>query len=133
MAVVVTGAHGFVGRNLMVRLAERGVEAHGFGRGDDEAMLSAVASADFVFHLAGVNRPETEDEFVTGNADLTTRVCAALAAAGNKAALVIASSTQAERDNPYGRSKLAAEDAALAFAAATVACASARSLLILTR
>jgi UDP-2-acetamido-2,6-beta-L-arabino-hexul-4-ose reductase len=119
MAVVVTGAHGFVGRNLMVRLTERGVEAQGFGRGDDEAMLAAVAGADFVFHLAGVNRPETEAEFVTGNADLTARVCAALAAAGNKAPLVVSSSTQAERDNPYGRSKRAAEDAALAHAAAT--------------
>jgi UDP-2-acetamido-2,6-beta-L-arabino-hexul-4-ose reductase len=119
MAVVVTGAHGFVGKNLMIRLAERGVEAEGFGRGDDEAMLAAVAGADFVFHLAGVNRPETEDQFTTGNADLTARVCSALVAAGNAAPLVISSSTQAERDNPYGRSKLAAEEAALAHGAAT--------------
>ncbi|WP_125257768.1 UDP-2-acetamido-2,6-beta-L-arabino-hexul-4-ose reductase [Brevundimonas fluminis] len=119
MAVVVTGANGFVGKNLMIRLAERGVEARGFGRGDDDAMLAAVARADFVFHLAGVNRPETEDQFVTGNADLTARVCAALAGAGNAAPLVVSSSTQAERDNPYGRSKRAAEDAALAHAAAT--------------
>ncbi|HEV2080932.1 MAG TPA: NAD-dependent epimerase/dehydratase family protein [Brevundimonas sp.] len=119
MAVVVTGANGFVGKTLMVRLAERGVDAVGFGRGDDEAMLAAVARADFVFHLAGVNRPQNEEEFVTGNADLTARVCAALAAAGNAAPLVISSSTQAERDNPYGRSKRAAEDAALAHAAAT--------------
>ncbi len=116
MAVVVTGANGFVGKNLMIRLAERGVETQGFGRGDDDAMLAAVARADFVFHLAGVNRPETEDQFVTGNADLTARVCAALADAGNRAPLVVSSSTQAERDNPYGRSKRAAEDAALAHA-----------------
>lgn len=119
MTVVVTGAEGFIGKTLMIRLAERGVEARGFGRGDDDAMLEAVARAGFVFHLAGVNRPETEDQFVTGNAQLTHRVCAALAAAGNTAPLVISSSTQAERDNPYGRSKRAAEDAALAHGAAT--------------
>jgi UDP-2-acetamido-2,6-beta-L-arabino-hexul-4-ose reductase len=119
MAVVVTGAQGFVGKNLMIRLAERGVEALGFGRGDDAAMLAAVARADFVFHLAGVNRPETEDQFASGNADLTACVCAALASAENTAPLVISSSTQAERDNPYGRSKLAAEKPALAHAAAT--------------
>lgn len=119
MAVVVTGAEGFIGKTLMIRLAERGVDAIGFGRGDDEVMLAAVADADFVFHLAGVNRPETEDQFAVGNADLTARVCAALAAAGNAAPLVISSSTQAERDNAYGRSKRAAEEAALAHGAAT--------------
>jgi UDP-2-acetamido-2,6-beta-L-arabino-hexul-4-ose reductase len=119
MAVVVTGAEGFIGKNLMIRLGERGVQALGFGRGDDAAMLAAVAGADFVFHLAGVNRPQTQDEFVSGNPDLTARVCAALAAAGNRAPLVISSSTQAELDNPYGLSKLAAEEVALAHGAAT--------------
>lgn len=119
MAVVVTGANGFIGKTLMIRLAERGVEAVGFGRGDDEAMLAAVAKADFVFHLAGVNRPQTPDEFNSGNAGLTSQVCSALAAAGNRAPLVVTSSTQAEADNAYGRSKRAAEQAALDHAAAT--------------
>lgn len=115
MAVVVTGAKGFIGQNLMIHLAERRVDAAGFDIADDLAdMRAAVASADFVFHLAGVNRPETEDEFETGNAGLTGEVCRILAKAGNRAPLVITSSTQAERDNPYGRSKLAAEQAVLA-------------------
>lgn len=120
MAVVVTGAKGFIGQNLMIHLAERGVDAVGFDLGDDPAgMRAAVAAADFVFHLAGVNRPRTEDEFEIGNAGLTGEVCAILADAGNRAPLVITSSTQVGRDNPYGRSKLAAETAVLAHGAAT--------------
>ena len=120
MAVVVTGAKGFIGQNLMIHLAERGIDAVGFDASDDPAdMRAAVAGADFVFHLAGVNRPETEDEFETGNAGLTGEVCQILAEAGNHAPLVITSSTQAERDNPYGRSKLAAEQAVLAHGEAT--------------
>lgn len=120
MAVVVTGAKGFIGQNLMIHLAERGTNAVGFDVGGDPAdMRAAVAGADFVFHLAGVNRPQTEDEFETGNAGLTGEVCQILAQAGNRAPLVITSSTQAERDNPYGRSKLAAEQAVLAHGEAT--------------
>ncbi len=120
MAVVVTGAKGFIGQNLMIHLAERGVDAVGFDLGDDPAaMRAAVAGADFVFHLAGVNRPQTEDEFETGNAGLTGEMCRILAEAGNRAPLVITSSTQAERDNPYGRSKLAAEQAVLGHGEAT--------------
>ena len=120
MAVVVTGAKGFIGQNLMIHLRERGVQAVGFDLGDDPAaMTEALAGADFVFHLAGVNRPETEDEFETGNAGLTGEVCRVLAEAGNRAPVVITSSTQAERDNSYGRSKLAAERAVLAHGEAT--------------
>ena len=120
MAVVVTGARGFIGQNLMIHLGERGVDAVGFDLGDEPAaMRAAIAAADFVFHLAGVNRPQTEEEFDSGNAGLTGEVCAILAEAGNRAPLVITSSTQAERDNPYGRSKLAAEAAVLAHGAST--------------
>ena len=120
MAVVVTGAKGFIGQNLMIHLAERGAEAVGFDLGDDPAaMRAAVADAAFVFHLAGVNRPHREDEFETGNAGLTGEMCRILAQAGNTAPLVITSSIQAGRDNAYGRSKLAAEQAVLAHGVAT--------------
>lgn len=120
MAVVVTGAEGFIGRNLMIHLAERGTPTLGFDVGSDPAEMKAgIAAADVVFHLAGVNRPQTEVEFETGNAGLTSEVCDILAAAGSRAPLVITSSTQADRDNPYGRSKLAAEQAVLAHGAAT--------------
>lgn len=120
MKVVVTGAGGFIGKNLMIHLAERGVEARGLVRAATTGEVrEALAVADLVFHLAGVNRPISEAEFETDNHGLTGQVCAILAEAGNPAPLVVASSTQAERDNPYGRSKRAAEGAALAHGRAT--------------
>lgn len=111
MAVVVTGANGFIGKTLMIRLKERGMETVGVGSEATESELSAALSrATFVFHLAGVNRPETEDQFEVGNTALTRVLCRSLADAGNFAPIVFSSSIQAECDNPYGRSKKAAED-----------------------
>ena len=75
--------------------------------------LKLAARADIVFHLAGVNRPTEEKEFTEGNAVLTRQLCAALASAARRAPLVLSSSVQAELDNPYGRSKQAAEAAVL--------------------
>jgi UDP-2-acetamido-2,6-beta-L-arabino-hexul-4-ose reductase len=120
--VLVTGAQGFIGRNLVVHLAERGVDVLEFGSGDDHAALAAaVARADFVFHLAGVNRPREEADFTTGNVDLTRRLCDLMSATGRRIPLVLSSSTQAERDSPYGRSKKAGEDVATAYGLATTA------------
>jgi UDP-2-acetamido-2,6-beta-L-arabino-hexul-4-ose reductase len=83
-----------------------------FVRGDPVAVLAErVAQADFIFHLAGVNRPQTEQEFEQGNTDLTRALCDAVRASGRKIPIVFASSIQAERDNPYGRSKNLAEEA----------------------
>lgn len=110
MKVLVTGANGFVGRNLVVRLGEAGHEALGLGREDgDEAWRAAAQAADFVVHLAGVNRPTDVSEFETGNVGLTERLCALSAEAGNRTPIIYSSSTQADRGNPYGKSKAAAE------------------------
>lgn len=120
MKVTVTGAGGFIGKNLMVRLTERGVDAVAVTRETSEADMDAALSAsEVVFHLAGVNRPTSDDAFEAGNRDLTARICGSLASAGRKTALVLASSTQVERDNPYGRSKRGAEEAAFAYGAET--------------
>lgn len=115
-AIAITGASGFVAANLRVRLRERGFAdlrliAHD---SDDATLARALAGVDIVFHLAGVNRPTDASEFATGNAGFTGRLCAALADAAPAAALVYASSTQAALDNPYGRSKKAAEELLLA-------------------
>jgi UDP-2-acetamido-2,6-beta-L-arabino-hexul-4-ose reductase len=121
MKVLVTGAGGFIARNLMVHLHERvDIEILTFARGDPiTALAERVAPADFVFHLAGVNRPENEQEFEQGNADLTRELCDAVRASGRKVPIVFASSIQAAQDNPYGRSKNMAEETLRELSAAT--------------
>ena len=77
MKVLITGANGFVGKNLIVHLNERqDVEILTFGRSEDlHALGERVARADFIFHLAGVNRPQDPAEFGQGNIDLTVELC----------------------------------------------------------
>lgn len=118
MRVLITGANGFVGKNLQLHLAERSdVEVLCFTREHTQTdLLQLVADADLVFHLAGVNRPEDPAEFQQGNADLTQSLCDALQQSGKTIPVVYSSSIQATADNPYGASKHAAEDALLAFA-----------------
>jgi UDP-2-acetamido-2,6-beta-L-arabino-hexul-4-ose reductase len=110
--VVVTGARGFIGRNLMVALRRRDdVEATGFDVDDSpEALRAVLPGVDVVYHLAGVNRPQDPAEFWTGNVGFTAELCSHMDAIGGRPAVVFASSTQAELDNSYGASKLAAED-----------------------
>lgn len=118
MKILITGANGFVGKNLVARLGERqDVEVLAFTRESTPAQLrEQVGKADFIFHLAGVNRPTDPGEFVTGNAELTQTLCDLVAQAGRRIPVVYTSSTQAERDNPYGSSKRAAEEALTALA-----------------
>jgi UDP-2-acetamido-2,6-beta-L-arabino-hexul-4-ose reductase len=123
--VLITGANGFIGKNLQVRLSElTGFTVSTFLRGDNVVQLpTLVANADAVLHLAGENRPVDESAFTQVNTDLTAALCLAIeqefARTGRHVPLVFASSTQAERDNPYGRSKLAAEQAVQALASTT--------------
>jgi UDP-2-acetamido-2,6-beta-L-arabino-hexul-4-ose reductase len=120
MRVLITGADGFIGKNLQLHLAERkDVQVVCFTRKDDVVQLPALlAGVDFVFHLAGVNRPQDPAEFMAGNADLTQALCQAVgavaAATGKKIPVVYTSSTQADRDNVYGCSKREAENALFA-------------------
>jgi UDP-2-acetamido-2,6-beta-L-arabino-hexul-4-ose reductase len=110
MKVLVTGANGFVGRNLVVRLGEAGHDVLTIGRQDGAGAWQAAAqAAEFVIHLAGVNRPTDAAEFETGNVGLTQQLCETLEIAGNRAPIIYSSSIQADRDHPYGRSKAAAE------------------------
>jgi UDP-2-acetamido-2,6-beta-L-arabino-hexul-4-ose reductase len=121
MKILLTGADGFIARNLRAALREReGFEVLPVTRGtDDTALQALVADADAVIHLAGVNRPQDPAEFATGNRDFTSRLCELLAATGWAIPVAFASSVQAERDNAYGQSKRAAEERLLEHAAGT--------------
>ena len=120
MKVLITGADGFVGKNLQLHLAERkDVQVVCFTRSDGVTQLPALLQGvEFVFHLAGVNRPQDPQEFVAGNVDLTQALCQAVgdvaAATGKRVPVVYTSSAQAECNNPYGQSKRGAEDALFA-------------------
>lgn len=113
MKVLVTGANGFLGKNLIVHLQERNdIQVISFTRENSpEELPKLVAAADFIFHLAGVNRPQDPAEFKAGNTDLTSSICAAVVASGKKIPIIYTSSSQAELENPYGVSKRAAEEA----------------------
>jgi len=113
MKVLVTGANGFIGKNLVVHLNERDdVEVLTFTRDDTLSdLLKLVSEVEFIFHLAGVNRPTNVHEFDTGNADLTRALCEAVVGSGRQIPLIYSSSSQADINNAYGNSKLAAEEA----------------------
>jgi UDP-2-acetamido-2,6-beta-L-arabino-hexul-4-ose reductase len=110
--ILVTGSAGFIGQNLCVALRRQGgFEVLEFDVHQAEAELpKLVARAELVFHLAGVNRPKEEREFTEGNVGLTQQLCDALVRTNRQVPVVLSSSIQAEQDNPYGRSKKAAEE-----------------------
>jgi len=118
MKVLVTGAKGFVGRNLVVLLGRQpDIEVIGYDLGDPISVLDeGLTTADVVFHLAGVNRPERPEEYAVGNTGFTQEICDALRRLERTPLFILSSSIQAVLDNPYGTSKRGAEDAVLKFA-----------------
>ncbi|AQQ54204.1 polysaccharide biosynthesis C-terminal domain-containing protein [Planococcus lenghuensis] len=119
--ILVTGANGFVGKNLVAELRNQGhEEMYLFNRENSlEDLEQFTKDCDFVFHLAGVNRSINESEFMEGNQGLTSRLLQFLIENENKAPVLSTSSIQAERDNPYGQSKKAGEDELFAYAKET--------------
>ena len=110
MKVLVTGANGFIGRNLCLNLQKGNYEVLPFDIETSEPLIDLVHQCDFVMHLAGVNRPKNKEDFISGNADLTEQLISSLEKEGRKIPLLISSSIQAERQNDYGHSKKMAED-----------------------
>ena len=109
---LVTGSAGFIGRRLADLLTAAGHELLTYEANDPRAKLSEhVSKADFIFHLAGVNRPPDPAEFEKVNASLTEDLCELARGSAGDPVIVLSSSTQALLDNPYGVSKRNAEKA----------------------
>lgn len=132
MNILVTGARGFIGKNLCAALccirdgkdASSGLPAElkvlEYDLDTDPVLLDAYCqSADFVFHLAGVNRPKEPGEFMSGNFGFTSVLLDTLKRHGNKAPVMLSSSVQAALDNPYGQSKKAGEELLAAYSGET--------------
>lgn len=111
--IVVTGAKGFIGRHLMEALnRDPSLRVRGFDIDSSLVVLAeALKDTDAVFHLAGVNRPERVEEYEEGNHLLTKELCSVLEEAGRTPMVAFSSTIQVELDNPYGKSKLRAEEA----------------------
>lgn len=117
MKILVTGAQGFVGKNLIAELRNKGYqEILEFSRASDRSLLDQYTKeCDFVFHLAGVNRPKDEHEFMEGNYGFTSQLLDLLKKNNNKCPILFTSSIQADSANPYGESKRAGENIVFAY------------------
>jgi len=128
MKILITGAKGFIGKNLIAELNNiKEGKAKGYNLNQaltlfeydidtDPSLLDGYCKdADFVFHLAGVNRPKVQSEFMEGNFGFTSLLLDTLKRHGNNCPMMLSSSIQAELDNPYGISKKAGEDLLLEY------------------
>ncbi len=121
MKILLTGAGGFLGRNfLWTEKQMEGVTVlayhHDMG---EQALASMCQACDAVVHLAGVNRPQTEQEFETGNADFTQKLVDSLMRRETGCPVLYSSSVQVDLDNAYGRSKKRAEEILRAYGVKT--------------
>ncbi|MDN7244687.1 capsular polysaccharide biosynthesis protein CapF [Planococcus shenhongbingii] len=110
--ILITGASGFVGKNLVAELRKQGyTDLFLFNRSSSlDELDDFTKQCEFVFHLAGVNRPEKEEEFMEGNYNLTSKLLELLKKNDNTSPILITSSIQAEKENAYGKSKKAGEE-----------------------
>lgn len=118
MKILVTGAKGFIGKNLVFHLKEQGFDVLTFDALDNEIVELPVLvnQSDFIVHLAGINRPNNVEQF-DDNFESTKTIIELVKQAKKSIPIIYSSSTQAEKDNSYGRSKKKAEDLLFAFQA----------------
>ena len=113
MKILVTGSNGFIAKNLIQFLSEESeIEVLKFNRdSSSEELEQSVLAADWIVHLAGINRPLNEQEFIEGNVTLTEKIAQTLREGHKLTPVILSSSIQADRDNAYGKSKLGGEQA----------------------
>lgn len=121
MRILITGSNGFVGQNLIAELRSKGYgDLYLYDLDTDPKQLDVYTKdCEFVFHLAGVNRPKDQEEFMSGNFGFTDTLLDSLKRNNNTCPVLITSSIQAQLDNPYGRSKKAGEDLLFGYAQET--------------
>ena len=111
MKILVTGSNGFIAKNLIEYLKiDKNIDVYLYNRNQSINILEAyVKEVDFIFHLAGVNRPDDVSEFYEGNSSLTKTIVDFLITDNKKTPILLSSSIQSSEDNDYGKSKLEAE------------------------
>jgi len=132
MNILVTGAKGFIGKNLISTLQnirdekdksfklEKSITIFEYDLGMDEMLLESYCkNADFIFHLAGVNRPKKAEEYLKGNCEFTAKILEILKKYQRKCPVLLSSSIQAELNNPYGKSKKESENLLFSYAKET--------------
>lgn len=118
--VLITGAKGFIGKNITLFFKQADYEVIGIDIDHtEEELVQGLSKADFIIHLAGVNRSTSNDEFKSGNVDFTKHLTEVLDTLNKSVPIIVSSSTQALLDNPYGHSKKAMEDTILDWAKRT--------------
>ena len=122
MRILVTGAKGFIGKNLVTALKNimdkkdkvHNIEIEEIYEYDIDTEISLLDTycqkCDFVFHLAGINRPKNQEDFMKGNFGFTSVLLDTLKNHGNKSPIMLSSSIQATLDNEYGKSKKCGEE-----------------------
>jgi len=111
MNILVTGSNGFIGKHMCLALKRKGHDVLSFDIDKNDVDLKEyISQADFIIHLAGVNRPLTNEEFYDGNTNFTKKLVDFIKESKRNIPLIMSSSTQAELDNDYGKSKKMGED-----------------------
>ena len=111
MKVLVTGSNGFIGKHMCLQLERQGFTVFKFDLDNSEEDLKRfIDEADFIVHLAGINRPLTIQEFYDGNSNFTAKVVDFVKKSKKNTPIIMSSSIQASLDNDYGKSKKMGED-----------------------
>lgn len=111
MKILVTGANGFIGKNLCLNLQQQNYEVLKYDLNNTlDELQQMIEECDFIMHLAGINRPLTPQEFYDGNANFTVKLIEMIEKTDHPKPILFSSSIQATRDNDYGKSKKQGED-----------------------